>query len=213
MNWYKQIKFANKMIPVGNIGNHIVKAIQFINEGNWEAKITDKVPDYQDQKYIICNLTGTNIVMPNDWFNVKVYTYIKKAPNVVHPSEGSYGTTRGWDEPDMTPTVFEDTMETRRYYLNQMEPMNVSEYDSEKGHELIRFVVAIYGDINKQQGELDLDIIDIEDDLKTPYEIGQFVKTAINDFYFRGDDGDNDEPEDNPVPSTPGVKDREYSYV
>jgi len=210
MNWYKQIKSANT-IPTKDIGNQISQAVKLINDGEWEGTVTDKIPDYQDQKYIVCSLTGTNVVQPDDWFNVKVYTYIKKAPHVVHPSEGSYGMTRGWDEPDMTPTVFEDTMEYRQQYLDQMEPMKVDEYDSETGHELMRFVVAVYGDLNKQIGETDLGVIDMVENLKTPYEIGQFVKATINKF----GGNDNDEPEDNPMPTTPriGVEDREYSYV
>jgi len=217
MNWYKQIKFANKMIPVGDMCGHIYQSIQLQNNGKWTIETEKLAPGYRDQKRFRCKLTGTDVVLPGDWFHIKTYVYIRKAPHVVHPYEGDYGIVGDWREPNMIPSELKETIETRWENFNAMKPMEIKEYNSETGSELIDFTTVIWGAKAEPKDKGYFNIEEIGESqiaqLKTPYEIGQFVKTAINDFYFRGNDGDNDEPEDNPVPSTPGVKDREYSYV
>lgn len=218
MNWYKIIKFADKMIPIGDICQHIYQSIQLQNNGNWTVESNNLVPGYRNQKYIVCKLTGTDVVLPGDWFHIKVFTYIRKAPKVVHPYEGSYGMTRGWDEPYMAPALTEEEVQARWEYMNRLKPMEVKEYHSEKGSELIKFTVVIWGAKSEPEnkGYFHIDEIgESELKLKTPYEIGQFVKTTINKFYFGGEDDNNDEPEDIPMPPTSGmgVENPEYAYV
>ena len=206
------------MIPVEDICQHIYQAIQLQNNGEWETETEDLVPGYRNQKRYRCKLTGTNVVLPGDWFHVKAYSLMRKAPNVIHPYQGSYE-EKGWDNPSMgEPFPFTQEEVNRRFKaFNELEPMKIEEYNSETGNELMDFDIVIWGAKNEPEDKGYFNINEIgkstKGQIKTPYAVGQFVKTAINDFYFRGNDGDNDEPEDNPVPSTPGVKDREYSYV
>jgi len=207
------------MIPADDMCQHVSQSIQLQNNGEWTSETENLAPGYRDQKRLRCKLTGTNVILQGDWFHIKTYVHIRKAPHIVHPYDGGYGIVGDWREPNMIPAVLEETIEKRWEDLNAMEPMEVKEYDSETGSELIDFTVVIWGAKHEPENKGYFNIEEIgeseQGQLKTPYEVGQFVKNTINNFYFGGNDDGHDEPEDSPVPPTPGIeiKNREYSYV
>jgi len=214
MNWYKVIKISQQKIPVGDVCQHIFNAIELQNSGEWEYGSKNLLPSYKDQKYIECELMGRGVVMPSDWFAVKILTFIRKAPDVVHPYNGTYDVTRGWDEPLMHPGISEEEIKFRWNALNSMKPMEVKEYDSETGNKLIKFIVSIRGDSSGEENRYEyISPIVVNEQLKTPYEIGLFVKNTINRFYFGGEGDDG--ADDNPIIPAPNVEieNKEFSYV
>lgn len=164
MAWYKLAKIA----PIQEITQHLYNAISIVNDGQWQVIKKDtnlsKTPDMQRRMNMVVN--GRGIINPLDFFSVNLNVYIKKGPE---------------------------------------DKGRISQYDPSVGHFLMDIGVEIIGtkrayfvnqdsfmltDISLKNTQLDL--IGYVYHLDTPYEVAEFIKNSINNYYYGDNDGDED---------------------
>lgn len=222
MNWYKQSSGSQR---IDDIPSHIFSAIRSTNEGFWEVHTAKKlIPSFRLQYYSSTEIYGQNVKMQGDKFYVKVFSEIKKKPEDIEYPPGYFADDNPpggkWWGPSNSP----ERIQKERDYG---QPFNqVAYYDPATGHELLFFRGLIEGwkpgmmpdkEIDYQQsagikgypipvsspGEFrfETERIDGFEELRTPYEVAQFVQKSINDFYGGGRGGYD--PEDPPSPPAP----------
>ena len=222
MNWYK---IAAGFQNIDDIPQHVFSAISSLNSGDWEvSKAKRLLPSFRLQYYSSIEINGQNIKTTGDKFYVKVFAEIKKKSEDMEYPPGYFADNEPpggeWRGPSNSP----ERIEKERDYGN---PFNhLSYYDPETGHELLSFRGFIEGwkpgmmpgqEIDYQEsanikqypipvanpGEFRFEAkrIDGFEELRTAYEVAQFVQHSIEKFYFGG--GNDEEETEEPFVPTP----------
>lgn len=203
MNWYKKAELRK----TDDIIYDIYKSIENNVGGIWTVKpITQNKNSkiYWLQTMLTFVFYGQDVVKQGDEFQVVVRLWIKRsADKVVHPFQGSYENASDWQDAQLSNiNNYKDRSEAmeeihRRWEaLYNMTPENASIYDSERGNPLFEIRVKISGSKPSIIEEEENIEIASTNNLKTPEEIAEYVKTEINRFYFEGDDKEEVEPID-----------------
>ena len=202
MNWLHKLKFRYKIsqtnISTVNLSEHMSNAVILQNPGEWTiSDCTEMKPSYKLQRYVVCRLLGKNVIQQSDEFFVKLFGYIKKASNIIHPYDGFHSQEKDWSESVKQSPKTPEEIEERWKILKDKQPEKAEIYNSEYGHKLMYFRAYIKGKKSKFDEMETLGNSDIIFD--TPYDLGIHVKEVINKFYFGGDEGDEDDIA--PIPS------------
>jgi hypothetical protein len=214
MNWYKraEVKETDSFIY------ETYKAVQDILSGNWTVKVINDQKDskvYWLQRMLTFKLSGKGVVKPTDYFYTFVRIWAKRqAGKVVHPHDGSYEGSTGWENPtlnkikDYTDYATSGEELKRRWdALYNMKPDDASVYDSEHGNRLFEIFVRVFGYKDENADDIELGRTE---EVDSPAEIAEYIKSQIMRYYFEGDDGDDEvEPID---PTGGGYMEPEVTY-
>lgn len=175
--------------PVEQLFSQMAQTIEFVNEGQWHI-INERwlMPSWRLQKYGVMEVSGQQVKTTNDQYYAKIFIKIRKKTG---------------ETPKLN---WNDIHNPPEFPFDQLD-----QYDIKNGHPLLSFdcyiegwkpgadpeerLFPIGGNRTKMQS------INRQENMYTPYEVANFIKDSINNWYFRGDD--DNEPSA-PAPMVPG---------
>lgn len=184
---------------VQDIMDHVSKSIEYMVDGQWTVDMAKKLlKTWRHQSYQRVRMTGRNVGQPGDIFEVFVSIYVYKKPRSVFDNLEKSAV---YNPPD---------------WVNDPNQWDDAEfYDPKEGSPIVDLHVTIRGDKEGKgrPGGVMGDIYDLvgESDkdmgrkLTTPYEVAQYIKQKIDDYYRKwdNDNDDDDDPDDEPYDPAP----------
>jgi hypothetical protein len=174
-----------------DIMGHVSKSIEYVLSGQWTVQSAKKLMQtWRHQSYQKVRMIGRNVRQEGDIFEVFVSIYVYKKPRSTFDNLDKHAV---YNPPDWTndPSQWDDA----------------EYYDSHKGSPVVDFHVTVRGD--KVEEKSDRNVMnqpiypyigesdkDLGRRLRTPYEVAQYVKSRIDDYY--NDWGNDDDYDDGP---------------
>lgn len=227
MNWFSKV--AGKIL-VDDMSKHIFQSVQHVVGGVWEViKSSNLMPGYRLQKYGVIEMYGVNVRVAEDRYYFKCFWEISKHLNMDIPP-GYFADDNPPGGKWWGPSQAKERIDRERSHGDPYE--KVDSFDSEIGHKLITFRCFAEGwrpgmmpggeidtethmDLHqypvpiagKGDPRFDMERIGGTEGLTTPYEVADWLKTSIDQWWNKRR-GDDDDDGDDPLPSpiTPQVQ-------
>lgn len=168
---------------IDQISDHLLKSVDYLIDGQWTLERDKRLlPTWRHQKYQKITLQGKNVIQNGDVYEITITMYLYKKPR----SEFDF------NRYDIPYPYIPD-------WANDPEQWNkTTHYDPKEGHPTLEFHVLVTKD--------NIKIADSDSTgnrFKTPFQIAQFAKNAIENPGWDNGDNDDLEPDFDPSPATP----------